>query len=211
MLTGTNDLMNFVLLLEHVISIQLSVSPDYILGGNPLALHCSFDTDVTDPWVTFSKDSTLIGFIWNCKENGITSCLSTPKCHCDSKSEYYIWSYTWNYTPSNENMIDATFGCTLGASESVIRVKKAELSNVTVSPALSVFTATENATLENITCTALCWPECSFQWTGPNSFIYNGDILRLSNIQQSSSGLYRCRATNVVGTNYSNFFDIRVQ
>lgn len=86
-----------------------------------------------------------------------------------------------------------------------------ELSNVTVSPALSVLTTTENATLQSITCTAKCWPECSFKWTGPNNFIYNGTQLRLSNIQKKSSGQYQCQATNVVGTNYSNFFAIRVQ
>ncbi|XP_071173994.1 matrix-remodeling-associated protein 5-like isoform X3 [Mytilus edulis] len=86
-----------------------------------------------------------------------------------------------------------------------------ELSDVTVSPALSVLTTTENATLQSITCTAKCWPECSFKWTGPNNFIYNGTQLRLSNIQKKSSGQYQCQATNVVGTNYSNFFSIRVQ
>ncbi|XP_076111748.1 uncharacterized protein LOC143079991 isoform X2 [Mytilus galloprovincialis] len=114
------------ILIGHVIGIQLTVSPDYILGGNPLALNCSVDHDVNiETFVTFSKDATLIGYIQNCKENGITSCSSTPKCHCDSNSEYHILNFIWNYTPSNENMIDATFGCTLDASESVIRVKKA--------------------------------------------------------------------------------------
>lgn len=86
-----------------------------------------------------------------------------------------------------------------------------ELSGVTISPAASVINATENTTVANISCTALCWPKCSFIWTGPNGFISYGNELRLSNIQNSNSGLYRCRATNVVGTNDSSFIEIKVQ
>ncbi|XP_063442594.1 carcinoembryonic antigen-related cell adhesion molecule 5-like [Mytilus trossulus] len=92
-----------------------------------------------------------------------------------------------------------------------ITVKKAELSDVRISPAASVINATENTTVEDIRCTAMCWPDCTFIWTGLNGFISYGDKLRLSNIQKSSSGLYRCRATNVVGTSYSSFIDINVQ
>ncbi|CAC5385439.1 unnamed protein product [Mytilus coruscus] len=192
----------------HVLCIKLSVSPDYILGGTELALNCSLDNNLSDPLVTFHKDAILIGFIRRCSENGITSCSLTTNCHCDLDTSTYIW----NYTPSNENMIDATFNCTMGNSQSNrITVKTAELSDVTISPAISLFGATENATVGNISCTALCWPECSFKWTGPNNFINNGDELRLSNIQKSSSGEYQCQATNVVGTNYSNFINIRVQ
>ncbi|VDI00568.1 CD22 antigen [Mytilus galloprovincialis] len=196
------------LLIGHVISITLSVSPDYILSGNALALNCSLERNATEPSVTFYKDATLIGYIQNCRQNGFTSCSSTTKCQCDLISN----TYTWNYTPSNENENDATFNCTISTAESNrITVKKAELSDVTISPAAPVINATENTTVENIRCTALCWPECSFIWTGPSGFISYGDILRLSNIQRSNSGLYRCQATNVVGTNYSNFIDIKVQ
>ncbi|OPL33908.1 hypothetical protein AM593_08824, partial [Mytilus galloprovincialis] len=196
------------ILTGHVISIELSVTPDYILGGNTLALYCSLEKNVSDPWVTFHKDSILIGFIRSCTENGLTSCSLTTKCDCDINSNAYIW----NYTPSNENVNTATFNCTMDGSQSEgITVNKAELSDVTISPAAPVINATENTTVENIRCTALCWPNCSFIWTGPNGFISYGDTLRLSNIQRSSSGLYRCRATNVVGTNYSSFIDMKVQ
>ncbi|XP_052062630.1 carcinoembryonic antigen-related cell adhesion molecule 5-like isoform X3 [Mytilus californianus] len=192
----------------HVLCIKLLVSPDYILGGTELALNCSLDNNFSDPWVTFHKDATLIGFIRNCSENGMTSCSLTTKCHCDLNTSTYIW----NYTPSSENVIDATFNCTMGNSQSDrITVKKAELSGITISPAIPVFRVTENATVHNFTCTALCWPECSFKWTGPNNFINNDDKLRLSNIKKSSSGKYQCQATNVVGTNYSNFMEIKVQ
>lgn len=98
----------------HVISIELSVTPDYILGGNTLALSCSVEKNVSDPWVTFHKDSILIGFIRSCTENGLTSCSLTTKCDCDINSNTYIW----NYTPSNENVNTAIFNCTMDGSQS---------------------------------------------------------------------------------------------
>lgn len=64
--------------------------------------------------MTFLKDGALIGFIRNCTENGITSCSLTTKCDCDLNSNTYIW----NYTPPNENVIDATFKCSVGISGS---------------------------------------------------------------------------------------------
>lgn len=107
----------------HGNSIRLSVTPNYILGGTALALSCSLEKNVFEPWVTFHKDAILIGFIRNCTENGFTPCSLTTKCDCDLNSKTYIW----NYTTSKENVnAAATFNCTMDGSQSdEVTVQKA--------------------------------------------------------------------------------------
>ncbi|XP_060552462.1 hemicentin-1-like isoform X1 [Ruditapes philippinarum] len=54
----------------------------------------------------------------------------------------------------------------------------------------------ENYNPAPITCGADCW-ECSYSWSGPNSFSVSGAVLDLSPLTKSMAGTYTCTARNV--------------
>lgn len=83
------------------------------------------------------------------------------------------------------------------------------LSSVTVSPSSSEYKMTQGDTVENITCSAVCWPICTFQWIGHN-YKNEGAELIVKNITISQSGRYHCQANNSIRTDSSKDITIKV-
>ncbi|XP_060580682.1 carcinoembryonic antigen-related cell adhesion molecule 5-like [Ruditapes philippinarum] len=68
--------------------------------------------------------------------------------------------------------------------------------NIFFNPTAVSYRHNENYTLAPITCGADCW-ECSYSWSGPNSFSVSGAVLDLSPLTKSMAGTYTCTARNV--------------
>lgn len=83
------------------------------------------------------------------------------------------------------------------------------LSYVKVSPSSTEYKITQGETVENITCSAVCWPICTFQWIGQN-YEKDGAELIIENITISQSGRYQCQAKNRLRLGSSTFINIGV-
>lgn len=57
------------------------------------------------------------------------------------------------------------------------------------------YTLEVGQSLENITCTAECDPECSFSWTKAARIISNTSVLSYKINEKSDAGTFKCRAT----------------
>ncbi|XP_076111751.1 contactin-1-like isoform X2 [Mytilus galloprovincialis] len=120
---------------------------------------------------------------------------------------------TWTYTPESTPKNDETFYCEVngdnGLYSNSTTVRPAVLSSVIVSPLSTEYKITQGDTVENITCSALCWPICTFQWIGQN-YKNEGAELKLENITFSQSGRYQCQAKNSIRTGSSKYITIKV-
>ncbi|CAC5388719.1 unnamed protein product [Mytilus coruscus] len=136
------------------------------------------------------------------------------KCYRIS-CERCINTVGWRYRPDTTPKIDETFSCEVngknGQERNCTTVKPAALQSVTVSPLTTEFNVTQGKTLGNITCSAVCWPICTFKWIGPNYFNKVGTELTLDVISKSRSGKYWCQAKNVIGTQNSKNITTTVQ
>lgn len=66
-----------------------------------------------------------------------------------------------------------------------------------LSPASTSYIRYEQESL-NVTCSAECWPQCDYGWTGPNSFLSKSNELQLNGLLRNESGQYVCTATNSI-------------
>ncbi|VDI28256.1 Hypothetical predicted protein [Mytilus galloprovincialis] len=119
------------------------------------------------------------------------------------------------YRPDTTPKTDETFSCEVngknGQERNVTTVRAAALQSVTLSPLATELNVTQGKTQRSITCSAVCWPICTFRWIGPNHFNRNGPELTLKVIPKSGSGTYWCQAKNVIGTKNSTNITITVQ
>jgi hypothetical protein len=67
---------------------------------------------------------------------------------------------------------------------------------IEISPQYNTYTVTVN----QITCTADCNPNCTTSWTGPNLPAGSTSILNLQNIDRNQAGVYNCTAVNEISS-----------
>ncbi|CAG2214021.1 unnamed protein product [Mytilus edulis] len=117
--------------------------------------------------------------------------------------------------PDTTPTTDETFSCEINGinvqERNCTTVRAAALQSVTLSPLTTELNVTQGKTPRSITCSAVCWPICTFRWIGPNHFNRNGPELTLKVIPKSGSGTYWCQAKNVIGTKNSTNITITVQ
>jgi hypothetical protein len=71
---------------------------------------------------------------------------------------------------------------------------------IEISPSDSTYTAIETGSINQITCTADCNPNCTTTWTGPNLPAGSTSILNLTNIDRNQAGVYKCTAVNDISS-----------
>lgn len=74
-----------------------------------------------------------------------------------------------------------------------------------------LYTVTE--TTDNvgpITCTAVCIPDCTMTWDGPNLLGGTTSVLDLQNINKNQAGDYQCTAINSIGSRTSDIVTVIV-
>ena len=69
-----------------------------------------------------------------------------------------------------------------------------------ISPPDNAYTVTETGSVNQITCTADCNPNCTTSWTGPNLHAGSTSILNLTSIDRSQAGVYNCTAVNDISS-----------
>ena len=69
---------------------------------------------------------------------------------------------------------------------------------IEISPPNNNYTVTETGSVNQITCTADCNPNCTTTWTGPNLPAGSTSILNLTSIDRSQAGVYNCTAINEI-------------
>ncbi|VDI28255.1 Hypothetical predicted protein, partial [Mytilus galloprovincialis] len=209
------------ILQEHIRCVTLSASPNYISAFVDINLICKIDESIANAaFVSFGRNSSLIGSV-KCSrlyrnirkyfpgQENFGSCNFGDGYCCDSMNNTVTWTYTPESTPKN----DETFYCEVngdnGLYSNSTTVRPAVLSSVIVSPSSTEYKITQGDTVENITCSAVCWPICTFQWIGQN-YKNEGAELKLENITFSKSGRYQCQAKNSLRTDSSKYITIKV-
>jgi len=71
---------------------------------------------------------------------------------------------------------------------------------IEISPQNNAYTVTETDSVNQITCTADCNPNCTTTWTGPNLPAGSTSILNLTHIDRSQAGVYNCTAVNEISS-----------
>jgi hypothetical protein len=71
---------------------------------------------------------------------------------------------------------------------------------IEISPQNNAYTVTETDSVNQITCTADCNPNCTTTWTGPNLPAGPASILSLQNIDRNQTGVYNCTAFNNISS-----------
>jgi hypothetical protein len=71
---------------------------------------------------------------------------------------------------------------------------------IEISPQYNTYTVTEPGSVNQITCTADCKPNCTTSWTGPNLPAGSTSILNLQNIDRNQAGVYNCTAVNEISS-----------
>ncbi|CAC5426241.1 unnamed protein product [Mytilus coruscus] len=198
----------------HVVCVTLSASPNYISAFADIKLTCNVNESLENVEnVTFFRNSDLLGSIvcskWIYMRIYNTCYRGIPNC-CDRSQNTVRWTFTPKATSTN----DITFSCEVngvnGQARNSTTVKPVVFPSVMVLPSSSEFQIREGQTLENITCSALCWPNCVLQWIGPNHNKEGAELI-LENITISKSGRYRCQAKNIIRSVYSRYITIKVQ
>ncbi|XP_071175377.1 hemicentin-2-like [Mytilus edulis] len=83
--------------------------------------------------------------------------------------------------------------------------------SVSLSPLDTQYTVTEGMEQISITCTADCKPACNYIWSGPDVPVWIGNVLILRNITKNQRGVFKCTASNKVGSFNSHDVNIDVQ
>ncbi|WAR06240.1 HMCN2-like protein [Mya arenaria] len=68
--------------------------------------------------------------------------------------------------------------------------------NVSLSPATANYTVTEGNNLAAITCSATCYPACTYKWSRSKVIVSSTSTLVLSKIERRKDGSYICTARN---------------
>uniref|UniRef100_K1PFN5 Muscle, skeletal receptor tyrosine protein kinase n=1 Tax=Magallana gigas TaxID=29159 RepID=K1PFN5_MAGGI len=118
--------------------------------------------------------------------------------------------YGPNYTlPNIQRNMSGTYNCTASNS---IGTSEANIINVEVQyrPEVISNTPSPYRVIEGHECTLVCavnaanpGTNISWKWTkleSPNYTLHNGSTYTISNVQRYKSGLYKCTASNSVGT-----------
>ena len=71
---------------------------------------------------------------------------------------------------------------------------------IEISPPDITYIVTETGSVNQITCTADCNPNCTTSWTGPNLPVGSTSILNLTNIDRNQAGVYNCAAVNDISS-----------
>ncbi|XP_060602041.1 carcinoembryonic antigen-related cell adhesion molecule 5-like [Ruditapes philippinarum] len=84
--------------------------------------------------------------------------------------------------------------------------------NVAFSPSDTSYEKDENESLNQVTCSASCYPTCSFTWTKTETgrIVSNSALLNLGRLQSSDAGTYRCTATRTGGEPQSKDLTVNV-
>ncbi|XP_052804221.1 hemicentin-1-like isoform X2 [Mya arenaria] len=71
-------------------------------------------------------------------------------------------------------------------------------NNVSISPSTTSYTTTEGDSQGEITCSAVCNPECAYTWSkvGATGTVRNNAILNLGQLTRQEAGSYICSASN---------------
>ncbi|XP_071174001.1 cell adhesion molecule CEACAM20-like isoform X3 [Mytilus edulis] len=186
----------------HVTCITLYASPNYIHADTSISLTCNVNEFLGyGQNVTFFRNSDLL-------VSKVCSQWQRHRYYCHSKMTYI-------YRPDTTPTTDETFSCEIngrhGQERNCTTVRAAALQSVTLSPLTTELNVTQGKTPRSITCSAVCWPICTFRWIGPNHFNRNGPELTLKVIPKSGSGTYWCQAKNVIGTKNSTNITLTVQ
>ncbi|XP_052806973.1 nephrin-like isoform X3 [Mya arenaria] len=98
------------------------------------------------------------------------------------------------YTCTSEHSNYTTFTGT--KNYSVILIHGPD--KVPLSPPSTTYTEMESAILANISCSAVCYPECFYTWSkvGTAGTVQNNAVLSLGQLTWQKSGSYICSATN---------------
>ncbi|XP_063442593.1 carcinoembryonic antigen-related cell adhesion molecule 5-like [Mytilus trossulus] len=214
-------ILTIYILQEHIMCVTLSASPNYVSAFVDIKLICKKDEPIANAaFVSFVRNSSIIGRV-RCSQlyrnirkyfpgqDNFGRCNFGDGYCCDLMNN----TVTWNYTPSSTPKNDETFYCEVngdnGQYGNSTTVRPAVLSYVTVSPSSTEYKITQGGTVENVTCSAVCWPICTFQWIGQN-YKNDGAELILKNITISQSGRYQCQANNSIRTDSSKYITIKV-
>ncbi|KAK3586304.1 hypothetical protein CHS0354_035088 [Potamilus streckersoni] len=100
-------------------------------------------------------------------------------------------SETDNYTCTMSNGITGRSQC---LQTTLVAIYGPSSGQVMLSSFQSI-TIVEDGTMLNITCSADCYPPCSFTWTGPHSFSQSGAQLSQF-VDMNKEGNYICTASN---------------
>ncbi|XP_071173997.1 neural cell adhesion molecule 2-like isoform X2 [Mytilus edulis] len=196
------------ILQEHIVCVTLSASPNYISAFVDIKLICKLDESIENVnIVTFGRNSSIIGSV-KCSNNMGLFFHRRHKfrrCHFRDKSccDYINNTVKLTYKPFTTPITDETFYCDVNGDMNSTTLRPA------VSPSSTEFKITQGNTVENITCSAECWPICTFQWIGQN-YKNEGAELLLENITISQSGRYRCKAKNSLRTESSKYITMDV-
>lgn len=68
--------------------------------------------------------------------------------------------------------------------------------DVFLTPSTRNYIKDEHSNL-TVLCSGQCWPPCSYQWTGPNSYNQIESELHLTDLTKFSAGIYKCKVTNL--------------
>ncbi|XP_063442590.1 carcinoembryonic antigen-related cell adhesion molecule 20-like [Mytilus trossulus] len=201
----------------HVTCITLSASPNYIYANTSIRLTCNVNQSFGYVQnVTFFRNSDLPGSsvcsqrYWNTHMYGECYLSHLPSC-CSVYSNMVVLTYRPDTTPKTDESFSCEVNGKNGQERNLTTVRAAALQSVTLFPTASEFNVTKGKTPGAITCSAVCWPNCTFRWIGPNHFNENGPELTLKVIPKSGSGTYWCQAKNVIGTQNSKNITLTVQ
>lgn len=198
----------------HVSCRNLTASPNYLHRGTQLTLTCDVGDSIINGTAKFRSNSGSLGSIKhdinNCYVNS-SSTLCPSTCSCDENNNLMIWKYTPSSKPSSDQIFYCDFIGDSGSFTTSTTVKRAVIPLPTISPSTSSYTVTIGGELPKIKCTEACWPSCDVKWIGPNEFVVNSDSLKLTKIQKTNSGQYRCLVKNVVGYNNTQLITVNVQ
>ncbi|KAH3825346.1 hypothetical protein DPMN_127221 [Dreissena polymorpha] len=56
------------------------------------------------------------------------------------------------------------------------------------------YTLNEGHTLHDITCSAICVPECTYSWKRSYTVITNTNVLSVGSVKRGDTGIYECAA-----------------
>ncbi|KAH3828774.1 hypothetical protein DPMN_130757 [Dreissena polymorpha] len=68
--------------------------------------------------------------------------------------------------------------------------------NITLSTVIKTYTLNEGQTLNDITCSAKCFPECTYSWKRGNTVITNNYELSVGSVKKGDAGIYECAVRN---------------